>query len=304
MNTKDIIYEMLTENTGRHFLDSGFSEGRGWQRNQKKTLQDFEDEDVDKYEYSEWTDSKGNEHAELTRTVSVFHYLSELETDSICEKFNDVNTKSNNWDSPLYGVSKEAYQYLTDEFETDVIHEFNTYNGDSDLSQVLQGSWLNVDGEFLQYPPFFHDAILPKWLLTLSLFLIVGIPFLILFVLGLRILSSSVKKLSKATSLTLLGIWIVALLTLIFTGLDFGTSHANYGQSNTKTTLNLVENDTITLKMINDDEVYYKHNLRRSSRKYEVEVNGIKTICMTCGFFNYEMAIIFDVINMSNFPIF
>lgn len=147
MNTKDIIYEMLTENTGRHFLDSGFSEGRGWQKNQKKTLQDFEDEDVDKYEYSEWTDSKGNEHAELTRTVSVFHYLSELETDSICEKFNDVNTKSNNWDSPLYGVSKEAYQYITDEFDTDVVHEFNTYNGDSDLSQVLQGSWLNIDGE-------------------------------------------------------------------------------------------------------------------------------------------------------------
>ena len=152
------------------------------------------------------------------------------------------------------------------------------------LSLIISGfsvgslEWLNVDGEFLQYPPFFHDAILPKWLLTLSLFLIVGIPFLILFVLGLRILSSSVKKLSKATSLTLLGIWIVALLTLIFTGLDFGTSHANYGQSNTKTTLNLVENDTITLKMINDDEVYYKHNLRRSSRKYEVEVNGIKKV--------------------------
>ena len=152
------------------------------------------------------------------------------------------------------------------------------------LSLIISGfsvgslEWLNVDGEFLQYPPFFHDAVLPKWLLTLALFLIVGIPFLILFVLGLRILSSSVKKLSKATSLTLLGIWIVAILTLIFTGLDFGTSHANYGQSNTKTSLNLVENDTITLKMINDDEIYYRHNLRRSSHKYEVEVDGTKKV--------------------------
>ena len=148
------------------------------------------------------------------------------------------------------------------------------------LSLIISGfsvgslEWLNVDGEFLQYPPFFYDAILPKWLLTLALFLLVGIPFLILFVLGLRILSSSIKQFSKATSLTLLGIWIVALLTMIFTGLDFGTSHANYGQSVKKTTLNIAENDTISLKMINDEAIYYRHNLRRSSHKYEVEVDG------------------------------
>ena len=148
------------------------------------------------------------------------------------------------------------------------------------LSLIISGfsvgslEWLNVDGEFLQYPPFFYDAALPTWVLTLAAFLLIGIPFLILFVLGLRILSSSVKQFTKATSLTLLGIWIVALLTIIFTGLDFGTSHANYGQSVKRTTIDLVENDTITLKMVNDDEIYYKHNLRRSSRKYEVEVNG------------------------------
>mgnify|MGYP000610323069 CR=1 FL=1 len=135
---------------------------------------------------------------------------------------------------------------------------------------------LNVNGEFIQYPPFFYDAILPKWLLTLFGFLLTGIPFLLLFVLGLRILSSSVKKLSKATSLTLLGIWIVALLAMIFTGLDFGTSHATRGKSTDKIMLNIVEKDTLKLKMINDDEISYQHNLRRSSRKEEVEVNGEK----------------------------
>ncbi|MEO9570557.1 MAG: PspC domain-containing protein [Polaribacter sp.] len=152
------------------------------------------------------------------------------------------------------------------------------------LSLIISGfsvgslEWLNVDGEFLQYPPFFYDAVLPKWVLTLALFLLIGIPFLILFVLGLRILSSSVKQFTKPTSLTLLGIWIVALLTMIFTGIDFGTSHANYGQNVKKTTLNLVKNDTLTLKMVNDDEIYYRHNLRRSSHKYEVEVDGITKV--------------------------
>lgn len=36
-----LVYSMLTENTGIHMLDSGFGEGRGWQRNQKKSIQDF-----------------------------------------------------------------------------------------------------------------------------------------------------------------------------------------------------------------------------------------------------------------------
>ncbi len=148
------------------------------------------------------------------------------------------------------------------------------------LSLIIGGfsvgslEFLNVDGEFLQYPPFFYDALLPKWLLTLALFILVGIPFLVLFILGLRILSSSVKQLNKATSLTLLGIWIVALLAIIFTGLDFGTSHANYGQDVKKTAINLAVKDTITLKMINDDDIYYRHNLRSSSHKYEVEIDG------------------------------
>jgi phage shock protein PspC (stress-responsive transcriptional regulator) len=148
------------------------------------------------------------------------------------------------------------------------------------LSLIIGGfsigslEWLNVDGQLLQYPPFFYDAALPKWVLVLSGFLLIGIPFLILFILGLRILSSSVKKLSKPASLTLLGIWIVALLAMIFTGLEYGTSYANYGQSTEQNSLNIAKNDTLKIKMINDDTIYYRHNLRRSSSQEEVEIDG------------------------------
>jgi phage shock protein PspC (stress-responsive transcriptional regulator) len=148
------------------------------------------------------------------------------------------------------------------------------------LSLIIGGfsvgslEFLNVDGQFLQYPPFFYDAALPKWILVLSVFLLIGIPFLILFILGLRILSSSVRKLSKTASLTLLGIWIVALLAMIFTGLEYGTSYANYGQSTERNTLNIVKNDTLKIKMVNDDTIYYRHNLRRNSSQEEVEIDG------------------------------
>ncbi|TXD48758.1 PspC domain-containing protein [Polaribacter sp. IC073] len=148
------------------------------------------------------------------------------------------------------------------------------------LSLIIGGfsigslEFLNIDGDFMNYPQFFYDATLPRWLLTLSVFILVGIPFLVLFVLGLRILSSNVKQFSKATSLTLLGIWIIALLSIVFTGIEFGTTHANYGKYVEKSALNITKNDTLVLKMQNDDAIYYQHNLRRSSRKYEVEVNN------------------------------
>lgn len=150
------------------------------------------------------------------------------------------------------------------------------------LSLIIGGfsigslEWLNVDSEFLQYPPFFYDSVIPKWVLTLSGFLLIGIPFLSLFILGLRILSSSVRKLSKATSLTLLGIWVAALLTLIFTGLEYGSSYSNYGQSTENNTLHIVKNDTLKIKMINDDAIFYRPNLQRDSSEEEVLINGKK----------------------------
>ena len=42
MNAKELIYKMLTENTGVHMLDSGGAYGRNWERNQVKTIEDFE----------------------------------------------------------------------------------------------------------------------------------------------------------------------------------------------------------------------------------------------------------------------
>ncbi|UAM99682.1 PspC domain-containing protein [Polaribacter litorisediminis] len=152
------------------------------------------------------------------------------------------------------------------------------------LSLIIGGfsvgslEWLHVDGEFLNYPPFFYDATLPIWLLTLCVFLLIGIPFLILFILGLRILSSNVQKMNKPTRLTLSGVWIISLLVIIFTAIDFGSSHAVRGQSVEKQALNIVANDTLTLKMVNDDTLYYRQNIRRSTYREEVTINDEKMV--------------------------
>jgi len=140
MTTKEIIYNMLTENTGMHMLDSGGAYGRNWERNQVKTIQDFESEPEETYTYSkQWN--------ELERTVSVFHYLSQLDTDEICDEFNSM--PCNDWDaiSVFHGVSAEQWDWLNTIGDVQVLNTFNTYNSDSDLSQILQGSWIEINDE-------------------------------------------------------------------------------------------------------------------------------------------------------------
>lgn len=142
---------MLKENTGRHFLDSGGTNGRAWQRNQlndegkKKTVKDFENAPSVTHEI--WKD-------EITFTIDVFHYLNNagLSIDYLCKKFNDIQLHSNDWDgtgelTECYGVSKDACVFLEDNTEVKVISTWNTYNGESNLSQVLQGSDLDINGE-------------------------------------------------------------------------------------------------------------------------------------------------------------
>ena len=155
-NTKELVFSMLTENTGTHMCDSGGDNGRMWQRNANKCLADFENEPQELYQY----DPKYNE---IHRTVSVFHYLTNnLEVDNIAFNFNELNTNAKDWEADckednasLYGVSVNAWEYLTlmmpteeeEYFDVEVQRSWNTYNGDSDLSQILQGANLTINEE-------------------------------------------------------------------------------------------------------------------------------------------------------------
>ena len=141
MNTEDVIYSMLTENTGSHFLDSGGSGGRMWQRNAKKTILDFRNEPQESYEFD-------HENGWLTRNVSLFHYLSELLQDNLCRAFNKIQDEGNEEDGDIfYRVELEAEKLLAYTNQREQPTEFNTYNGDSDLSQVIQGKNLYLNNE-------------------------------------------------------------------------------------------------------------------------------------------------------------
>ncbi len=122
-------------------LDSGMGSNRGWQRNQNRTIEDFERDPMVSVEIPEdATTSK-----EIKYTISVYHYLtsSSLELDDLCEKYNKL--KCEDWDSDIYGVSTRQRRWL-ERHNLVAGDSWNTYNHDSSLSQILQGTNMNLKG--------------------------------------------------------------------------------------------------------------------------------------------------------------
>ncbi|WP_420552979.1 PspC domain-containing protein [Tenacibaculum aiptasiae] len=133
--------------------------------------------------------------------------------------------------------------------------------------------FLDIDNDMVHYPPFFYESTLPKWLLSIFLFVLIGIPFIVLFILGLRILSPNVKKLSTPAILTLFGVWLVSLLAVGFSGIEYATTHAYNGAKITKHSITYTKEEPLKLRVVNDDNIYYNHNLRNRNNAVGVYVN-------------------------------
>jgi hypothetical protein len=134
-SVKQVVFEMMTENTGSHMLDSGGAYGRNWERNKKLTIEDFEKRPEATLEISRKYGSD-----EFSPTVDLFHKLTGcLEIDSICNEFNEMEVSD--WDGDFYGVSTAGTAWLKERFEV-VGEAFNTYNWDNNFSQIIQGQEL------------------------------------------------------------------------------------------------------------------------------------------------------------------
>jgi hypothetical protein len=127
--TAEILAAMLTENTGRHFLDSGGDSGRNWQRNQGLTAAEF------LAMPAAWIDEDG-------ATLSVFHYLLSRVTyaPELSGQFDNLSENSN---ASHYEDLAEFLELIgAKELSSD-----NTYNYDSALSQVIQYTIFDYLGE-------------------------------------------------------------------------------------------------------------------------------------------------------------
>lgn len=137
MRSNDLIYKLLTKNTGIAICDSGGENGRAWQQNQKLSQADFEKQpsaSLEVYKY-------GDGSYEFIPTVSLYHKLSEaLELDDLCNEFNALDC--GNWNGEFYGTDQGQCDWLIEHGFTAEGEGFNTYNWDNSLSQIIQGQFL------------------------------------------------------------------------------------------------------------------------------------------------------------------
>lgn len=135
MNVEEVVTNMLKENTGINLLDSGDTYGRHWQKNQSVQFSDQPAVVVDQSQLGD----------RIEFTVNTYHYLiSNLEVDSLCDEFNTRFNVMDDWEGKGYGLSSEASDWIEERLQVDLDCKdwFNTYNGESCLSQVVQGVYL------------------------------------------------------------------------------------------------------------------------------------------------------------------
>jgi phage shock protein PspC (stress-responsive transcriptional regulator) len=98
----------------------------------------------------------------------------------------------------------------------------------------------------------------PVWVVSLLAFFVVGIPFFFVLYLGLKILVNNLKSIGNIAKFSLLGLWLISLITLVVLGIRQAASHAYSDSISTEQTINFeVPSDTLQISM-HSSELYQK----------------------------------------------
>lgn len=104
-----------------------------------------------------------------------------------------------------------------------------------------------LEWPFNFYFNFFEFNPYPSLALITAAFLLIFIPFLFLFSLGIRLLNRKGTPLGTISRFILLGLWFVALISLLFFGVFELSSHRVSAIKTEKHELNLSETDTLAV---------------------------------------------------------
>ena len=133
-DTKNVIKEMMTQNTGRHLLDSGDAYGRNFEKNQKT---DLENEPALTMNFHEYGDDGT---IQMWPTISTYHYLTaHLEYDETAHKLNKQFEEFADEEDTTRGWLQEMTEWTDTQSGNEDSMTVNTYNEEfNHLSQVLQ----------------------------------------------------------------------------------------------------------------------------------------------------------------------
>lgn len=102
---------------------------------------------------------------------------------------------------------------------------------------------------WMDYPDALNTTGIPIWLGGLMLFAVFGIPLFFLAYLGLKILINNLKSIGKVAKFSLLGIWLIALFSIIFISARQASYFSLENSTEKIENLALVSTDTLSVKM-------------------------------------------------------
>lgn len=143
--TEQVITEMLTESTGKAFIDSGDAYGRHWEENQISIKKGKQPLFAHRYD--------SDKTAELIATIPIFDYLSLMEYTEDCQMLENLLPHLNFdvlhyiEDAIANPSNYNKKMQLFEESELFGSKVGNTYNGEDLLSQGFQYIWFEYDKE-------------------------------------------------------------------------------------------------------------------------------------------------------------
>ena len=203
----------------------------------------------------------------------------------IKEGFDDVSEKVKNVDYASYGEKvKSSSQTFFDTLGSIIMFFFKVITKFIGVILVIVGAATLISLIIAMFGVGMFDFInapwtdyvnasnigAPFWLVSLLALFAVGIPFFLVFLLGLKLLVSNLKSIGTPAKLTLLGIWLIAVIILAFLGVRQATERAYDGEVVIKEQIALTGTDTLYVQMnpkFNDRYDRYR------SRSFDIRYN-------------------------------
>ncbi|MBD43948.1 MAG: hypothetical protein CMC65_01720 [Flavobacteriaceae bacterium] len=133
------------------------------------------------------------------------------------------------------------------------------------------------DNEVFDYLSIVLVASFPFWLIVLLVFLIVGIPAFVLFILGLKLIITNLKSIGTTAKIILFVFWIFSIIGLSILGVKQATEQAYDGDYITENSISIKSTDTLKLKMFSNNR--YEYDASRSGSFYlKYDIHGNKII--------------------------
>ena len=117
----------------------------------------------------------------------------------------------------------------------------------------------------------------PMWILYIFSFFAAAIPVFFFFILGLKLLVNNVKSIGSYAKYSLLGLWILSIVFLVYFGLRQASEVSRESKIVEKREIILTPNDTLKINMKYND-FYTKSVYRRTDFEFVVDENDKEII--------------------------